>query len=208
MSEKPILFSAPMVRAILAGNKTQTRRIVKPQPSDHWAPRVGRYHPTVVNKRTGEEEPGPEIFGASDEEEGRKAKYAPGDLLWVKEVWAQYPVEMNPEPCDWWYRATRDVLPPGHTRWKSPIYMPREASRITLEVTAVRVERLTEISEGDAIAEGIACDGKHGWHSHSGDMRHNAPSHAFRALWESINGVGSWDLNPWVWVYECKRVKP
>jgi hypothetical protein len=202
VSEKPILFRGEMVRAILAGTKTQTRRIVKPQPSEHWSPRVGLYCPTVIDKRTGEEDAGPEVFGASDEDEGRVAKYAPGDLLWVRETHINLPsrVIYCADLTDDDDTFTRDI------RRTPSIFMRRDHSRITLRVTGVRVERLQAITEADAMAEGIVCDGKHGWRSHPGDMRHNAPTHAYRALWESINGAGSWAANPWVWVYEFERV--
>jgi len=222
VSEKPILFRGEMVRAILAGTKTQTRRIVKPQPSEHWSPRVGLYCPTVIDKHTGEEDAGPEVFGASDEDYGRVAKYAPGDLLWVRETWAPADVLVKgyelDDPDFVAYRADEMVRSSAtgfntgkgwnvdKLKWKPSIFMPRWASRITLRVTGVRVERLQAITEADAMAEGIVCDGKHGWRSHPGDMRHNAPTHAYRALWESINGAGSWDANPWVWVYEFERV--
>src|SRR5690606_197652 len=87
MKERPIIFSAPMIRAILAGTKTQTRRAVKPQPSSEWCPKVGTYHPTMID-RYGEEYPGAEVYGASDEREGRVCPYGqPGDRLWVRETW-------------------------------------------------------------------------------------------------------------------------
>jgi hypothetical protein len=200
-----------MVRAILAGTKTQTRRIVK-----EYAPglvRVRRNHDrgclAYITDRGIEWSPA----GGSPKEPYPHAldcaPYAVGDLLWVKETFAQYPVELNPEPCDWWYRATRDVLPPRVTKWKPSIYMPREASRITLRVTGVRVERLQAITEADAMAEGcerpVLADQSEALGFRVHPMTGNYVD-AYRALWGSINGAGSWDANPWVWVYEFERV--
>ena len=155
MTERPILFSAPMVRAILFGTKTQTRRILKPQPPDNWSPIVEIYHPTIID-RHGVDQPGPAVFGASDEYHGCKIRWQPGDMLWVREAWAQNPdhpgVQYNSAVC---YRAD-----PGHDydglKWRPSIHMPRWASRITLLVETITVERLQDISEVDAIAEGAA----------------------------------------------------
>ena len=95
--EKPILFSAPMVRAILAGNKTQTRRIVKPEPPESWMPEVCKYHPAVVDPRTGELWPDLETFGATDEDFSIKCKYGqPGTYLWVKETHQASPIYGSP----------------------------------------------------------------------------------------------------------------
>jgi hypothetical protein len=201
MKEKPILFSAPMVRAILAGNKTQTRRIVKPQPDTECEGVeivCEHYNPTKTDRK-GEEYPGPEVFGFADENSGWVCPYgAPGDRLWVRETfWCGLKPEIH-ERAAVAYRA--DYFPFDVTyKWKPSIYMPRWASRITLEVAAVRVERLQDISESDAMAEGI-------YSTVETDSDHVAPTECYKKLWESINGPGSWDANPWVWVVEFKRL--
>lgn len=181
-TERPILFSAPMVRAILEGRKTQTRRIVKHQP----LPWVGPDPPGW---------PPPCPYGQL------------GDRLWVRETWAQ-PTSLDPGPT--FYRADypscvprqfENVPPAEAVRWRPSIHMPRWASRITLDVTGVRIERLQDISEADAMAEGVVET-----HAHLRDL---GPCmewcYAFEDLWTRINGAGSWNANPWVWVIEFKR---
>ncbi|PJO24861.1 hypothetical protein [Burkholderia glumae] len=235
MKERPILFSAPMVRATLDGRKTQTRRVVKHQPPDDVAPiTVARYHPTIID-RHGDEAPGDEVFGAYSEDGvwGCKCPYGePGDRLWVRETWSadfarHYPCERV------WYAAdddrrhdievregVRGIFSPESNlhvpfRWRPSIHMPRALSRITLEITGVRVERLRAISESDAIAEGVeqiattSCDNAV-WMDYAFPLSGKgflSPGYAFKTLWESINGAGSWDANPWIWVIEFKRVE-
>lgn len=191
MKERPILFSAPMVRAILAGTKTQTRRAMKPQPhEDRMRLEVGLYHPTVID-RHGDEQPGEEKFGAwtEDGEQGWVCPYGqPGDRLWVREAFQRAGGDSG-----WWYRATDAAADLGHSpvsHWRPSIHMPRAASRITLEITGIRVERLQDISDADVAAEGISTGTADCmvWH--------------YKKLWESINGAGSWDANPLVWVVE------
>lgn len=205
MAEHPILFSAPMVRAILEGRKTQTRRIVKPQPEAVLGGHLLPLKPSCP-------------FGYI------------GDRLWVRETWG-YRVGCGVNPTTEAvieYRAdsTRATLPvpagesglprqrPNMTdaellawweSWRPSIHMPRWASRITLEVTGVRVERLNVISARDALAEGI----EHGdWADIQHDVAHGiSVVDQFRQLWESINGAGSWDANPRVWVVEFRRVE-
>lgn len=201
MKERPILFSAPMVRAILEGRKTVTRRIIKPtQPRADGLWPAGR-------------DPLPDCpYGQ------------PSDRLWVRETWMPdaprdgtwddvaffgckgSPLSMIPAQ----YRTPEHVIHraswDGHDMvgWKPSIHMPRWASRITLEVTGVRIERLQDISEADARAEGIEQSERTG-----GWLPGNcaAPEWAFRELWESINGAGSWNANPWVWVVEFRRIE-
>lgn len=199
MRERPIVFSSPMVRAILAGTKTQTRRVMKPQPVEMTGAAKGG----ILHE--------PCRYGT------------PSDHLWVREAWADL-TESHGQPWERynpqtrlyergkspfvWYRADGEQPgagsgdEPGTERWRPSIHMPRWASRITLEVTGVRVERLQEISEADAIAEGVEPvlyppDG--------GDAPH---VEGFRDLWSWINGAGLWEANPWVWVVEFKRVQP
>lgn len=198
MKERPILFSAPMVRAILAGTKTQTRRLMKPQPETqhdgepYW--HVGGYRvwgyrpPSAVPLRAGGN-PLPCPYGV------------PGDRLWVRETWA---------PLTKGFAYSADPIynysPAG--RWTSSIHMPRTASRITLEVTGVRVERLQDISKGDALAEGIVPAGD-GNGFQLADTTHYGgnPIDSYLSLWESINGPGSSAANPWVWVVEFLRLE-
>lgn len=173
MKDRPILFSAPMVRAILANTKTQTRRVA----------RVNPMHQGMAL------EPGEMAHGIPL----KTCPYGqPGDRLWVRETWA-------PLTVGYAYRADPVWNGPPADRWRPSIHMPRAASRITLEVTGVRVEKLQDISEADAQAEGAA--------------RHISPAafltghrQGYRLLWESINGPDSWAANPWVWVIEFKRI--
>ncbi|WP_244144821.1 hypothetical protein [Paraburkholderia tuberum] len=226
------------MRALLDGSKTQTRRVVKNQPAADVAPiRLSRYHPTVIDRR-GEEQPGAEIFGAysDDGEWGSKCPYGePGDRLWVREsfrftsdfdadsparvgercldagyktAWAPIQFDADGAQRDWGWVGT----PPGREvtagRIRASMHMPRWASRITLEVTGVRVERLQDIRETDAIAEGIGKTPSGFWKTYgrSGVDGTYSPRSSFHCLWDSINGPESWDANPWVWVVEFKRV--
>lgn len=209
MKERPILMSAPMVRAILReiDPKEQTRRIVKPQPPDH------------VNLYTGH--PGEHYWEIAEPSHNTMAPLKfpcpygqPGDRLWVKETHAVTMEQERRNPhtkFPYAYRAdwsgedeeTRDF------KWKPSIFCTRAASRITLEITGIRVERLQEISEEDAAAEGVdprflLGDAKpDGFRPCLGKETAVA---AYAALWESINGPGSWDANPWVWVIEFRRL--
>jgi hypothetical protein len=207
MKEHPILFSGPMVQAILANRKTQTRRKVKLLP---WMYRA---------KMTLAEAWADMGFGDGwylkvkhEPSDALQRVYCPcgkvGDRLWVRETWAQYNGSDSPHAfykADW-----HSDQPPI---WKPSIHMPRWASRITLEITAVRVERLQDTSEADCLAEGIQrCtkDGelyKYGWDALPWVYWALNPRVAYRALWESINGPESWEANPWVWVIEFKRVE-
>lgn len=203
---KPILFSAPMVRAILDGRKTQTRRICKTQPetaigSCHWSDTGW-----AIENPTG-----------SCSCKPVRVRYAVGDVLWVRETWAtaafwnNYPPSDLPRGTAIWYRADNEVQ--AMDKWRPSIFMPRWASRITLEVTGVRVERLQEISTEDAMAEGIPQTS--GKAARLGLPGSDAPGHEwdnrtsienYAGLWNSINGKGSWESNPWVEVYEFRRV--
>lgn len=198
MKERPILFNADMVRAILDGRKTQTRRIVKPQPLEGVVLDSSWIRPFSVGQR-----------------------------LWVREtfspIYPQDPHYNNGNPIEYDYKATYqhgDRLGDDlgiQKIWKPSIHMPREASRITLEVTGVRVERLQDIEEEDAVAEGIEqtepffdcpC-----WRDYmEPDWETSSfpdnPVGSYASLWESIHGPKSWNQNPWVWVIEFRRVEP
>lgn len=197
MKERPILFSAPMVRALLAGTKTQTRRIVKvPKRLDGFS------HPSAAGVDF-------------------SCPYGwRSDRLWVRESWYTAsnayddlsPSQLSGEEpilC----RATHPRISMSHGRIRAAMHMPRWASRITLWITDVRVERLNDISETDAISEGIervsGDTSAQPWRDYSKDQRmrfFSAPSASYRSLWESINGEGSWDANPFVWVIEFRRL--
>jgi hypothetical protein len=200
MTERPILFSAPMVRAILAGTKTQTRRIAKGAALE-WL--TAGFHPNFV----------------ASVENKLCPHGQPSDQLWVRETHAIVPrtayarsegVQQTLRPDDP-YEHDAAIYREGWTRsnggfrWRPSIHMPRWASRITLEITSVRVERLQDISEADARAEGAeeAFDTEGGYEHHPlGNYRDG-----FAKLWTEINGPESWAANPWVWVVEFTRTK-
>lgn len=211
MTERPIIFSGPMVRAILEGRKTQTRRVMKPQPSSECAPiEVCTYPPTKVD-RHGEEYPGAPIFGATSEDgyEGWRSPFGqPGDTIWVRETFS-----MSPDgPV---YRASESdagMLEPGDSIvWKPSIHMPRAIARLFLRVTAVRVERLQDISAEDVKAEGLPIHVvEHTFRKcyRDDDERAARRIECFRDLWDGLNatrGYG-WDSNPWVWVVSFDRL--
>ena len=192
MKERPILFSGAMVRALLADAKTQTRRVVKMESHQQIEQRDdGRDWPWMYD-------------GERDADYWMACPYGqPGDRLWVRETHA-------PQADCWgsWERWTRGEGGPAPIiryaadaekapfieRWRPSIHMPRWASRITLEITGVRVERLQDISEADAIAEGVYTDPA-------------CPAYdAYAQLWDEINGLGSWEANPWVWVVGFHRI--
>lgn len=185
MKERGIIFSGPMVRALLAGRKTQTRRIVKGvDKCPHGYDEVRSVDGGTITCAGGAILTCP--YGV------------PGDRLWVRETHA------GDNCCGWVYRAdhpSADIragdLDDGEQslrRWTPAIHMKREACRIVLQVTGVRVERLHEISEKDAEAEGV-------------EERGPLARTAYAILWDSINGAGAWRANPWVWVVEFRRVQ-
>ena len=216
--ERPILFTGDMVRALLDGSKTQTRRAV----SGSGAAMLEFLAETTDDLAQEHESGGLRVWCDDYPEEGSdllKYRYGqPGDRLWVRET--HYIVD---EGSQYFYRATggysqHKEIDEAHGNaplvwagpWKPSIFMPRRASRMTLEITSVRVERLQDISEADAIAEGIERTA-HGFWRLYGKPEVNgsySPVASYRSLWESINGPGSWALNPWVWVIEFKRIKP
>jgi len=199
MKERPILFSAPMVRAILSGEKTQTRRVVKGLHEDahgvqYWAPPSGR-------SQCGYASPGINYWTPRGNHIDPCPYGERGDRLWVRETFAVGEGLI--------YRAEWEENCPNISLkglWKPSIFMPRAASRITLEITGLRVERLNSISEADARAEGIASV-RDLWKGQCGDFDETLTDlQLFKILWESINGERSWDLNSWVWVVEFHQV--
>lgn len=234
MKYRPILFKDEMVRAILDGRKTQTRRVVKTQPMNGWAfekpPVFGR----ITSKHPKQNKFGAFIrrgLGTDFPEAGLIAcpHGQPGDRLWVREAFrlCAEADETKPSDTDEAYRVWYEADAPhqlGFGKLRPSMFMTRWASRITLEITGVRVERLQDISEADARQEGIYSDRvivstncHSGHHTEVHDDRYffgNEPHEgfecaieAFAELWESINGPSSWDANPFVWVVEFRRVQ-
>ena len=198
--ERPILFSGPMIQAIRAGRKTQTRRTVKPQPPEGHGVTSCHYSGTGWAWERAD--------GACTCKPAR-CPYEPGMRLWVRETFSLVPCSAGCEKYPEGFDPTRSSASQPHAphegvryratwdrshsaRWRPSIHMPRWASRILLEVAEVRVERLQDISEADAYAEGIP-----EWKSADQTF---SPIVRFRRLWESINGPGSWGRNDWLWV--------
>ncbi|WP_410698287.1 ASCH domain-containing protein [Citrobacter freundii] len=213
MKDRGMIFNGEMVRAILDGRKTQTRRIVKPQPE--------------LTKGSGFSWKGAVYgSGSNDHETNRNFAHVkcphgkPGDRLWVRETWARYNIDQNSH--DMAYQATTPEDWPKEGRWRPSIHMPRQASRILLEITSVRVERLNDISSEDAESEGLERTNFTGFGDEPGlpsypepDVYYDPfkkrweeyPPEAFAGLWKSIYGEESWQANPWVWVIEFKRIE-
>lgn len=192
----------------MEGRKSQTRRILSHDPL---------YHPAVA--------PSGEVFDEGVRVSGARFGMV-GGRLWVRETWA---ATLKGCDYDWrgqlpegaadclFYKADGDdLLPPefalpdgkGRIRWRPSIHMPRWVSRIDLEVTGLRVERLQDISEEDALAEGVAVDRGNAYHvaGFEGEMAHATARGCMETLWGTINGAGSWECNPWVWVVEFRKL--
>ncbi|HIH9739945.1 TPA: morphogenetic protein [Klebsiella pneumoniae] len=200
MKERGMIFNAEMVRAILDGRKTQTRRIMAPQPADDIERCIF---------------PNPEAIGWKSSLRHKHGSTTahfchygkPGDRIWVRETWNKYGGLLT-------YRADHDWIDDMRketvctAKWVPSIHMPRWASRILLEITDVRVERLNSISQEDAQAEGLELTG---WRPTYSDPDSGGevmtPYDNFAELWSSIYGDESWQANPWVWVIEFKRVE-
>ena len=206
---KPILFSTEMVQAILEGRKTQTRRIVKPQPT------LGNGTWDVRNLDEFFDENGkycciPKINTV----EVKSVKIKPGDILWVRETW-QTTYNESTNNWDSIYKADGGfwIDDDGPMKWKPSIFMPRKYARIFLEVTNVRVERLRDISESDAYKEGFGPVITEEYPAPGKFVNHLNKHHMFTAIdsfasmWVKLNGTGAWKANPWVWVYEFKVVE-
>lgn len=194
MKERGMIFNGEMVRAIIDGRKTQTRRPVKLP---------------VHDKNLGCELAGNELAGELSAGNYLNSAFGKqGDRIWVRETWARYNIDQD--SYDMAYRATPPADWPEGGRWRPSIHMPRWASRILLEITDVRVERLNAISEEDARAEGIIDGGclNCGEPEPCGCANPEPDAtDAFTYLWQSIYGQENWNANPWVWVIEFKRVE-
>ena len=201
MKEHAILFSTPMVQAILQGRKTQTRRVIKPQPDSE------PYFAGKVNMWYAENKP----KGLSDCPYGQ-----PGDLLWVRETWKKADIPEADGPFEYKASLQNPSAEWNKGIWKPSIHMPKAAARIWLKVKDVRVECLQKISQKDAIAEGIETLGKRSltidkpyYKNYISDDWENGwlnPINSFDSLWCKINGEQSWYANPWVWVVEFEVV--
>lgn len=197
MTERPIRFSAPMVRAILEGRKTQTRRVIKITGVSGKKVSITSPDERLIELESGEFQAGVFHYLSTGGLSGPyRLPWKRGDTLWVKETFATDGVVVR-------YAATDDI---HELRKKKPsIFMPRWASRITLKVTDVRVQRLQEISNTDAIAEGCGVT----WSNpHPEKTREPFPCLVFRDLWASIHTMASWEANPWVAAITFERVKP
>lgn len=204
MRERPIIFSGPMVRAVVAGTKTQMRRAMRHQPERVLAPGVGPV--LAIQKLRGG---GRWLWPSARAEVLAQCPFGqPGDLLWVREAWAaphaydHLPPRLIPRDARIHYAATEDR---GGLLSRPSIHMPRWGSRITLEITNVRVERLQDISEDDAAAEGARFELRDIDSVRLGAVAsHRA---GFERLWQSIHGINSWHVNPFVWVVEFRRIE-
>lgn len=219
MIERPILFRAEMVKQILAGKKTETRRIIDPQPPadrpdidgyvphgystvkewpqcrNWWAFRCGAdWYTTHQLKPNGE----PKII---------KCRFgAVGDRLWVRETFTASAYNNSDGSTHWLYKAdTVDVF--SRRKWKSSMYMPRVASRILLDIVDVRIERLQDITDEGAIAEGIEQLWPIPFWSIGDEYKSTNARKSFCLLWQSIHGRDSWDANPWVFVVKFQKVE-
>ena len=199
MKSRPILFSAPMVRALMAGTKTQTRR---PLRDGTWLdPKEGVIRMCSVGN------------GVTGFQSVACPYGVPGDQLWVRETWAHHVQAQSAErdedgPFVYAADGPQALQARLASKWTPGIHMFRWASRITLEITAVRVERLQDISEADAQAEGIEYSERFGGYC-IGEAQHfnsHDPRESYWSLWEAINGPGSVEANPWAWCISFKRV--
>ena len=208
MKQHPILFQAEMVRAILNGSKTQTRRIAKVTSHDCKAgliTPIGTHAPRTPAQHIA------------------YCKYQVGDILWVREAWRATeteriwsnhhrpdakPSQLIEGDCTIQYRATQKPNVRS-AKWKPSIFMPRWASRIQLSITNIRLERLQDISIEDALAEGLKINPDGTYHDYLFDYGSSwdDPMQSYFSLWEKINGKTSLNSNPWVWVYEFERVE-
>lgn len=197
MKPKGILFTGSNVRGILEGRKNQTRRIVKPQPINPVGPNFdGVWSDTI--------DPVTRYFGPA---------YPPGKILYVKETWKTFQGFDECKPTEIRKGAYLEYAADGNSlvpeimskKWRTPLFMCPWMARIWLEVTDVRVERLQEISEEDAIAEGVDPGGPVG--NIAAALEMGKARYQYANLWTSINGPGSWDANSYVYAYTFKRIE-
>ena len=217
MKYRPILFNTEMVRAILEDRKTETRRVIKPQPN------ILKFDPIIMSGKYGYRDEHGKLY---------KCPYGQvGDRLWVRETWFSFPSHDNLKPCEIPHTESIESMHENDIdylaspiefynrgRIRQSIFMPRWVSRITLEITEIKVERVQDITEEGAMAEGILSHNKGGPDRigrimyASRDGSHSewelTAAKAFERLWDSINkkrGFG-WESNPWVWVVKFRRI--
>lgn len=214
---KPILFGTDMVQANLSGRKTQTRRIIKSKFGQCMFCGCVDTDCTQCIEKTGKacywiDDTHTVCSACSDLKNTSKAKYQVGDILWVRETWSPGSIE-NSKHTGYRYKADDENF---NVKWKPSIFMPRGAARIFLYVTNVRAERLQDISETDAIAEGVLKDVTYQKDFKSKMIYRDYTKEkfgcldaksSFMTLWISINGKESWNKNPYVWVYEYERIE-
>ena len=212
MKSRPMLFSASMVRALLDGSKTQTRRVLNQATGPSLSVDCSETGQATLSWLFGDG-PGHPVM---EQLKFVQCPYGqPGDQLWVRENFSgphcmektadspAFPPSQWPKESPIWYWADDEPTYGDWTRPRPSIHMPRWASRITLEITRVRVERLQDISEADAQTEGCETVCMTPTGDDNGSAIYGPDGYA--ALWESINGAGAWAANPWVWVIEFKR---
>ena len=227
MKERPILFSGPMVLAILNGRKTQTRRVVKPQPSEkHETADRASYLMSGTIKNDDAQANWARFFYTMGEVEDIPCRYVVGDRLWVRETWAAAATRNGVKPSHLQesefiaHRAT--YTNDSHFVWRPSIFMPRWASRITLEITEIRVERVQDIAAGGARAEGVwdnllYLNGPHKTSDYLAGMprkpedisRDEVAVANYAMLWDDLNakrGFG-WKVNPWVWAITFRKIE-
>ena len=198
----PILFSTPMIQAIIEGKKTQTRRVVK----------LPRFHPFRVEKQIKMLTIKDWIlYDGNNENIGTiKENYKVGDVLWARETFASKEINEEPPGVKAHYFASDSF---ASSKWKPSIHMPKEFCRIFLKVKSVRIERLMDIREEDAKKEGVKMlpNGSYrNYHEEESEQNHKYTKEAkpsFITLWESIYGTGTWEFNPYVFVYEYERIE-
>ena len=202
MTDRPIIFSAPMVRALLDGRKTQTRRALKPQPE--YIESSGRWKWSLPPKTRRNVTGGSVVTGSREFWEyapNGSFPYAVGDLHRAREhcaTWGGHEAIYRADDAVEYGLAVSDGKFGAKWKARPSIHMPRWASRLTLTVTDVRVQRLQDISEADAIAEGVIHDSFGGWRGHEGTIGYPTAIWAYHHLWNSLHGPGAWDANPWV----------
>lgn len=222
MKQIPILFSTAMVQAILEGRKTQTRRIIRPQPDENGV-EYFENAPSLDWESVYKEQWKPWIWDTEDGERvGKFCPYGqPGDVLWVRETISYFKQgggTIQREKTK--YKADERWNGNNLIKWTPSIHMPKAAARIWLEVVSVKVQRLQDITEQDAVAEGIVPLAMSSMQlAQTGQLYYDytkpkqlfneglQPFWSFNSLWCSINGGESWEANPWVWVVEFKRIE-
>ena len=187
----PMPFSTQMVQALLKGEKTQTRRILKPQPKMQNGQKI-----KVLNKW---------FFISNDKSDYIKQPIAKGDIIWVRETFDKWDIG---GASDIIYKADiADKIIINSTKWKPSIFMKKEYCRIWLKVKAVTIEQLNDISDSDSLKEGIINYRNGYFIDYTGTVDFvKSAKLSYASLWEKINGIGSWDINPFVWVYDFERL--